>query len=94
MITKDYYKLLGIKPTASLQEIKRAYRKLVFQYHPDVNNGSLKKEESFKLLSSAYSILSDRKKRLQYDRTLLSRKRINFFSRKKSRITRLINKKS
>lgn len=64
---KDYYNILGIKPSATLKEIKSAYRQLARKYHPDVNKGNKLSEEKFKEIGEAYSVLSDEKKRKQYD---------------------------
>lgn len=61
---KDYYKILGIEKNASQDEIKKAFRKLAHEHHPDKNGGDDKK---FKEASEAYSVLSDEKKRQQYD---------------------------
>ena len=65
--SKDYYKILGINKEATDTEIKKAYRKLSLQYHPDRNPGNKEAEEKFKEISEAYSILSDKQKRQQYD---------------------------
>jgi curved DNA-binding protein len=62
----DYYEILGVKKNASDEEIKKAYRKLALQYHPD-RNKSKDAEEKFKTISEAYAVLSDKKKRAQYD---------------------------
>ena len=62
---KDYYKILGVNKSATEDEIKRAYRKLAHQHHPDKNGGDDKK---FKEINEAYQILGNRKKREQYDR--------------------------
>jgi molecular chaperone DnaJ len=61
---KDYYKVLGVVPTASDKEITRAYRKLAKEHHPDANPGS---EERFKEISAAYDVLGDAEKRKEYD---------------------------
>src|SRR5438270_4544403 len=66
--TPDYYKILGVGKNASEAEIKKAYRKLARQYHPDRNPGDKKAEERFKEISQAYDVLSDAEKRKQYDR--------------------------
>jgi len=65
--TKDYYGTLGIKKTATADEIRKAFRKLARKYHPDVNPGDKKSEEKFKEISEANDILSDDKKRKVYD---------------------------
>jgi molecular chaperone DnaJ len=62
---KDYYHVLGISKTASDEEVKKAYRKLAHQYHPDRPGGN---EEKFKEINEAYQTLSDKSKRIQYDR--------------------------
>jgi molecular chaperone DnaJ len=64
---KDYYELLGISRNASEEEIKKVYRKLALQYHPDRNPGDKQAEEKFKEVSEAYQILSDPEKRAKYD---------------------------
>ena len=63
-MAEDYYKILGLEKTASEAEIKRAYRKLAHQYHPDKGGGD---EKKFKEVSEAYQVLSDPEKRKQYD---------------------------
>src|ERR1700728_4129008 len=65
--TKDYYSTLGVKKTASADDIRKAFRKLARKYHPDVNPNDKKSEEKFKEISEAYDILSDEKKRKIYD---------------------------
>ena len=65
--TKDYYGILGVKKTASADEIRKAFRKLARKYHPDVNPNDKKAEEKFKEMSEANDILSDPKKRKIYD---------------------------
>src|SRR2546430_5702166 len=64
----DYYKALGVSKNATPDEIKKAYRKLARQYHPDRNSGDKKAEERFKEVSEAHDVLSDPEKRKQYDR--------------------------
>jgi molecular chaperone DnaJ len=64
---KDYYGILGVKMTASADEIRKAFRKLARKYHPDVNPGDKSAEEKFKTLSEANDVLSDPKKRKIYD---------------------------
>ena len=65
--TKNYYETLGVKKSASTEEIRKAFRKLARKYHPDVNPGDKAAEEKFKLLSEANDVLSDPKKRKIYD---------------------------
>ncbi len=64
---KDYYKILGVKPDASIDEIKKAYRRLALLYHPDKNPGDKQAEEKFKEIAEAYEVLSDPQKRKKYD---------------------------
>jgi molecular chaperone DnaJ/curved DNA-binding protein len=68
MAKKDYYGVLGVSRDAKAEEIKKAYRKLARQHHPDVNPGDKKAEEKFKDISEAFDVLSDEKKRAVYDR--------------------------
>ena len=64
---KDYYKILGVDRNAEEKEIKKAYRKLARQHHPDVNPGDKVAEERFKGINEAYEVLSDPEKRQKYD---------------------------
>ena len=65
---KDYYKILGVDRDASEKDIKRAYRRLARQFHPDVNPGDEQAEEKFKAINEAHGVLSDPEKRAKYDR--------------------------
>ncbi len=67
MSGKDYYKILGINKSSSKEEIKKKYRKLAMKYHPDQTKGDKAAEKKFKDVSEAYAVLSDDKKRKQYD---------------------------
>jgi len=64
---KDYYKILGVERKASADEIRKAYRKLALQYHPDRNPGNKQAEDRFKEINEAYQVLSDKQKRARYD---------------------------
>jgi molecular chaperone DnaJ len=64
---KDYYATLGVKKTATAEEVRKAFRKLARRYHPDVNPGDKRAEEKFKEISEANDVLSDEKKRKVYD---------------------------
>lgn len=67
-VKRDYYEILGVAKTASGEEIKKAYRKVAIQFHPDKNPDNKEAEEKFKEAAEAYEILSDSDKRSQYDR--------------------------
>jgi curved DNA-binding protein len=64
---KDYYKILGVERKASVDDIRKAYRKLAMQFHPDKNPGDKKAEDKFKEINEAYQVLSDEQKRARYD---------------------------
>jgi curved DNA-binding protein len=64
---KDYYRILGVERSASADDVRKAYRKLAMQYHPDRNPGDKRAEENFKDLNEAYQVLSDPQKRARYD---------------------------
>ncbi len=66
-VDKDFYKILGVAKDASDADIKKAYRKLARQHHPDTNAGNTASEKKFKDISEAYSVLSDPDERQQYD---------------------------
>ena len=66
-LEKDYYKALGVSKGATAEEIKKSYRKLARKHHPDANKGDAASEERFKEISEAYNVLSDEKRRKEYD---------------------------
>lgn len=68
MSKRDYYEILGVSKSSSADEIKKSYRKVAMQYHPDRNPGDKEAEEKFKEAAEAYEVLSDQDKRAQYDR--------------------------
>ena len=68
MIKRDYYEVLGVERTAGDADIKKAYRSLAVQFHPDKNPGDAEAEDKFKEAAEAYSVLSDQQKRAAYDR--------------------------
>src|SRR4051812_5717575 len=68
MTKRDYYEILGVGKSASADEIKKAYRKVAMQHHPDRNPGDKEAEEKFKEAAEAYEVLSDADKKAKYDR--------------------------
>jgi molecular chaperone DnaJ len=68
VMKKDYYEVLGVSRDSGEKELKSAYRRLARKYHPDLNKGDSSAEEKFKEISEAFAVLSDSKKRAQYDR--------------------------
>ena len=68
MAKRDYYEILDVAKGATAEEIKKAYRKLAQQYHPDKNPGDKSAEQRFKEINEAYTVLSDADKRAKYDR--------------------------
>src|SRR5690349_24736731 len=68
MSKRDYYEVLGVSRSSSADEIKKAYRKIAMQYHPDRNPADKAAEEKFKEAAEAYEILSDQDRSVHYDR--------------------------
>lgn len=68
MTKRDYYEILGVEKNATAEDLKKAYRKLALEYHPDRNPGDKEAEEKFKEIAEAYTVLSDPEKRERYDR--------------------------
>ncbi|MEI0603766.1 DnaJ domain-containing protein [Brachyspira alvinipulli] len=64
---KDYYKILNVNIFSNIESIKKSYRELAMKYHPDRNAGNIDAEEKFKDITEAYEILSDEKKRMEYN---------------------------
>ena len=64
---KDYYKILNVNIFSNIDSIKKSYRELAMKYHPDRNSGDILSEEKFKDITEAYEILSDEKKRMEYN---------------------------
>ena len=67
MVTMSYYNILGLTPDSSAEEIKKVYRKLAMQYHPDRNGGNPESEERLKEINEAYQILGNEEKKRRYD---------------------------
>src|SRR5688500_16605439 len=65
---RDYYEILSVRRAATIEEIKKSYRKLALKYHPDKNPGNQEAEDKFKEAAEAYAVLSDEEKRARYDR--------------------------
>ena len=68
MTKRDYYEILGVTKSADADAIKKAYRKVAMQYHPDRNPGDKAAEDKFKEAAEAYEVLSDADKKARYDR--------------------------
>ncbi|UCG66680.1 MAG: molecular chaperone DnaJ [Deltaproteobacteria bacterium] len=67
MVTKDYYKIIGVSKDATQEEVKKAYRKLARKWHPDINPGNKEAEQKFKEIAEAYDVIGDEEKRKLYD---------------------------
>lgn len=85
---KDYYKILGISPDATEEDIKRAYRRLALRYHPDKNPNDPHAEELFKEVSEAYGVLIDPIKRKRYDEMRIGREKAKEFTYSREQIFR------
>ena len=83
---KDYYRILGVPEDADESTIKKAFRKLAKQYHPDTNNGNPEAEKKFREINEAYSVLSDEGKRKEYDESRQNRQ--NSFGENETQSTR------
>ena len=68
MSKRDYYEVLGLSKGASAEDLKKAYRKMAMQYHPDRNPGDSSADEKFREVNEAYDVLKDEQKRAAYDR--------------------------
>ncbi len=77
---RDYYEVLGVSKDASAEDIKKAYRKLALQYHPDRNPGNKEAEEKFKEAAEAYDVLSDDAKRKRYAQLRISSATLEIYS--------------
>jgi len=84
---EDYYKILEVSNTATVDEIKKSYRKLAKKYHPDANSGDIAAEAKFKKVSEAYEILSDETKRSDYDRRTGSSQNTTDFTNAQTKTT-------
>ncbi|NIQ00071.1 MAG: DnaJ domain-containing protein [Nitrospinaceae bacterium] len=82
---KDYYKILGVKKSAKIRDIKKRYRELARKHHPDTNEGSSRAEETFKRISEAYEVLGNAKHRKEYDRLRANRPHTRTASSHRSR---------
>src|SRR5688572_19601149 len=78
MTSRDFYEVLGVQPSATQPEIKKAYKRLARKFHPDVNPGDKSAEEKFKEVSRAFEVLSDDQKRKVYDELGEDAEKINF----------------